>query len=95
MFPYDYGNIARETGGKTCPIGYSVYVMGAIDGDCLLNVCLKFETFNEIRNFPMVVLPPFFDIELVNRTREINETMGNGEIILDQLHHQENLIRWN
>jgi hypothetical protein len=80
MFSCDYGNIAHDIGAKACPAGYSVYVMGAIDGDCLLNVCLKFETFDDIRNFPVVVLPPFFDIELVNRTGEINETMENGEI---------------
>jgi len=80
MFSCDYGNIATDTGAKACPAGYSVYVMGAIDGDCLLNVCLKFEAFDQIRNFPVVVLPPFFDIELVNRTVEINETIASGEI---------------
>jgi hypothetical protein len=80
MFSCDYGNIATDTGAKACPRGYSVYVMGAVDGDCLINVCLKFETFQEIRNFPVVVLPPFFDIELVNRTGEINETIGSGDI---------------
>ncbi len=80
MFSCDYGNIATDTGAKACPTGYSVYVMTAIDGDCLINVCLKFETFDEIRNFPVVVLPPFFDIELINRTVEINETVGTGVI---------------
>ena len=75
MFSCDYGNIATETGVKGCPTGYSVYVMAALDGDCLINVCLKFETFDEVRNFPVVVLPPFFDLELVNRTTEINETI--------------------
>ena len=80
MFSCDFGNVATNTGAKACPTGYSVYVMNTIDGDCLINVCLKFETFEEKRNFPVVVLPPFFDIELVNRTIGINETVGSGEI---------------
>lgn len=79
MFSCDYGNPDADLGAKTCPTGYSVYVMGAIDGDCLINVCLKFDTFDDVRNFPAIVLPPFFDIEFSNRTMEINETMTDSE----------------
>lgn len=79
IFSCDYGNVAADLGAKGCPAGYSVYVMGAIDGDCLINVCLKFDTFDDVRNFPAIVLPPFFDIEFVNRTSEMNDTMMNGE----------------
>ena len=78
MFSCDNGNIATETGVKGCPTGYSVYVMTALDGDCLINVCLKFESFGDVRNFPVVVLPPFFDLEPVNRTTETNETAAAG-----------------
>jgi len=79
MFSCDYGNIATELGDKTCPRGYSVYVMGAIDGDCLINVCLKFQSFEKVRHFPSIVLPPFFDFETVNRTTESNETISEAE----------------
>lgn len=80
MFSCDNGNIATESGAKACPKGYSVYVVSAIDGDCLINVCLKFETFEEQRTFPAIVLPPFFDIGLINRTNGMNETLESGEI---------------
>lgn len=80
MFSCDHGNIATESGAKACPKGYSVYVMNAIDGDCLINVCLKFETFEDKRIFPTIVLPPFCDMELMNRTNGMNETMANGEM---------------
>ena len=80
MFSCEYGNIATHTGAKACPTGYSVYVMGAIDGDCLISVCLKFDAFETTRSFPIIVLPPFFDIELINRTSQINGSMGSGDM---------------
>jgi hypothetical protein len=76
-----------DTDIQGCSTGYSVYVMGAIDGDCLLNVCLKFETFHEIRNFPVVVLSPFFDIELINGSAEINETVDSGVITIRMINN--------
>ena len=56
--------------------------------NCLINVCLKFETFEEQRSFPVIVLPPFFDIGLVNRTDGVNESLASGEITgrMKQLH---------
>ena len=88
MFSCDNGNIATEEGAKACPKGYSVYVVSAIDGDCLINVCLKFETFEEQRAFPVVVLPPFFDIGLINRTDGVNESLASGAATgrMKQLH---------
>ena len=88
MFSCEKGNIATESGAHACPKGYSVYVISAIDGDCLINVCLKFETFEEQRSFPVIVLPPFFDIGLVNRTDGVNESLASGEITgrMKQLH---------
>ena len=44
--------------------------MGAIDTECLLYVCLKFRNFNDLTQYPSVVLPPFFEIDIRNQTVE-------------------------
>jgi hypothetical protein len=71
MFSCSQGNIALASGTNECSDGYSAYVMGAIEGDCLLYVCLKFEKLLELRKLPSVVLPPFFSISIRNQTRQI------------------------
>jgi len=45
--------------------------MNAIDENCLLYVCLKFDSFPEIRQLPSIVLPPFFSISLPNQTTNL------------------------
>jgi len=45
--------------------------MNAIDENCLLYVCLKFDSFPEIRQLPSIVLPPFFSISLSNQTTNL------------------------
>lgn len=89
MFSCDYGNVATELGAKECPAGYSVYVMAAVGGDCLINVCLKFDTYDNVRNFPDIVLPPFFDLQAGTRTVEGNETASAGEISGRMGHQQK------
>ena len=69
MYSCDQGNIALEAGKNECPHGYSAYVMVAIEENCLLSVCLKFEKFSDIRELPSIVLPPFFSIPLPNETK--------------------------
>lgn len=68
IYSCDQGNIALESGKKECPHGYSAYVMVAIEENCLLSICLKFEKFSDIRQFPSIILPPFFSIPLPNET---------------------------
>ena len=63
------GNVAIQSNKKECSTGYSAYVMGAIEGDCLLFICLKFEIFPEVRQLPSIVLPPFFSIPPRNEGR--------------------------
>ena len=49
------------TGTETCPTGFSVYVLGVIEGNCMLYVCLQLKTQN-IRTLPSISLPPYFDV---------------------------------
>ena len=69
---------------NTCPSGFSAYVMGVIEGSCILHVCLQLKT-QDIRNLPQVSLPPFFNLlEFMNLTEpnnllnESNITDGNN-----------------
>jgi hypothetical protein len=68
IYSCDQENIALAAGKKECSHGYSAYVMVAIEENCLLSVCLKFEKFSDIRELPSIVLPPFFSIPLPNET---------------------------
>ncbi|CAM4838271.1 unnamed protein product [Rotaria magnacalcarata] len=47
MYSCERANIATGSHTKTCPAGYSAYVMGSVNGNCLLEVCLKFEKLDE------------------------------------------------
>ena len=44
-----------------CPTGFSAYVMGVIENDCILHVCLQLKT-QDIRNLPSISLPPYFNL---------------------------------
>lgn len=80
MYSCDQGNIAFDRKKKECPSGYSAYVMGALEDGCLLTVCLKYEKFSDIREFPSVVLPPFFPIPLQNsKNRTLNAVNSSSE----------------
>ncbi|UJR17441.1 hypothetical protein I4U23_004336 [Adineta vaga] len=72
IYSCEYGNIAFNNSKKDCLPGYSVYVMGATEGSCLLYICLKFEKFDDIRELPSVVSPPFFTIDIRNQTMHKN-----------------------
>ncbi|CAF4914020.1 unnamed protein product, partial [Rotaria magnacalcarata] len=58
MYSCERANIATGSHTKTCPAGYSAYAMGSVNGNCLLEVCLKFEKLDERRELPNVALPP-------------------------------------
>jgi hypothetical protein len=78
MFSCNQGNMATDSNNKKCLSGYSSYVMGAIEGDCLLYVCLDFQQFEGIRQLPSIVLPPFFSIDIKNQTDpSLNSTNTN------------------
>lgn len=80
VYSCNYGNIANGTNIRGCSTGFSAFVMGAIDGGCLLYVCLKFETFGQRYTFPDIILPPFFELEASNSTIETNAIQRNGVI---------------
>ncbi|CAF4997778.1 unnamed protein product [Rotaria sp. Silwood1] len=71
IYSCDQGNIAGGLNEKECSRGYSAYVMGVIEANCLLYICLKFEKFLELRQLPSVVLPPFFSISIKNQTNQV------------------------
>lgn len=68
FYSCDGGNILLSPPVQKCPEGYSTHIMGNIDTECLLYVCLKFMKFDESRQLPPVVVPPFFHIEIKNQT---------------------------
>lgn len=74
------GNIATTSRATACSEGYSAYAMGSIDGNCLLEVCLKFEKLGDKRDLPSVALPPFFQIDTGYSIVETNETTENATI---------------
>lgn len=65
------GNIQTNM-TQSCPKGYSTYVLGPVAGGCLMYSCLKFDGFDELRNLPPIVLPPFFSIHIQNETRNVD-----------------------
>ena len=71
------GNAELDSNEQKCPEGYSTYVMGIIDTDCLLYVCLKFRNFDH-GNLPPIALPPFFEIDLGNQTETVDSDTGNS-----------------
>ncbi|CAF1414982.1 unnamed protein product [Adineta ricciae] len=74
MYSCQYGNMATRTHVKGCSEGYSAYAIGSIDGNCALEVCLKFETTSDQRELPSVALPPFFSIDTIYSQVGANET---------------------
>ncbi len=64
IYSCNQGNIALNPSEKECSVGYSAHVMGTIEENCLLFVCLKFEDFRKGREMPPIALPPFFSIPL-------------------------------
>ncbi|CAF0948588.1 unnamed protein product, partial [Adineta ricciae] len=80
FYSCNQGNTLLEPPEQKCPEGYSIYIMGAIDTECLLYVCLKFRNFNDLTQYPSVVLPPFFEIDIRNQTVETaSETSLNSK----------------
>ncbi|CAF1634061.1 unnamed protein product [Adineta ricciae] len=67
MYSCQKGN-AMNSNKKQCPISYSSHVISALDGDCLLYICLKFDEIPEVKRLPSIILPPFFTIPLFNET---------------------------
>lgn len=91
IYSCNQGNIATGGTERSCTKGFSAFVMGAIEGNCLLYVCLKFETFEEDRTFPNIVLPPFFQPEFRDNSNEFNGTMQSGIItsrMIDSPHYK-------
>ena len=80
IYSCQYGNIATRSRTQTCPEGYSAYAMGTIDGNCFLEVCLKFEKLDDRRGLPAVALPPFFQIDTSYPIVDGNETTENDTI---------------
>jgi hypothetical protein len=80
IYSCQQGNIATRLRAQACSEGYSSYAMGTIDGNCFLEVCLKFEKLNDRRELPTVALPPFFSIDTVYSTFAANETTGNDTV---------------
>ncbi len=44
-----------------CPTGFSAYVMGVIENDCILHVCLDLKT-RDVRGLPPISLPPYSNL---------------------------------
>jgi hypothetical protein len=80
IYSCQYGNIAIRSRAKGCSEGYSSYAMGTIDGDCFLDVCLKFEKLDDLRGLPVVAIPPFFQIDTAYAIVDTNETTENDTI---------------
>jgi hypothetical protein len=80
IYSCQYGNIATRSRAKECSEGYSSYAMGTIDGDCFLDVCLKFEKLDDLRGLPAVAIPPFFQIDTAYAIVDTNETTENDTI---------------
>ncbi len=80
IYSCQYGNIATRSRVRACSEGYSAYAMGTINGNCFLEVCLKFEKLDDVRGLPAVALPPFFSIDTVYLNVDTNETIGNDAI---------------
>ncbi|UJR19130.1 hypothetical protein I4U23_022260 [Adineta vaga] len=71
MFSCSQGNVLLPSTEKDCSDGYSPYVMGALENDCPLYVCLKFEELPDIQQLPSIVIPPFFPISIKNQTKSV------------------------
>ena len=80
IYSCQYGNVATRSRTQTCPEGYSAYAMGTIDGNCLLEVCLKFVKLDDRRGLPSVALPPFFQIDTAYTIVDGNNTSENDTI---------------
>jgi hypothetical protein len=80
IYSCQYGNIATRSRTKECSEGYSSYAMGTIDGNCFLDVCLKFDKLDDMRGLPAIALPPFFQIDTAYVIVDTNETTGNDTI---------------
>lgn len=75
IYSCDQGNPVTPSKTKECPAGYSAYVMGVVQGDCILYVCLDFEKLDYNQEFPTIALPPFFSFAIKNQTNHIaNDT---------------------
>ncbi|CAF1185307.1 unnamed protein product [Adineta ricciae] len=71
MFSCSQGNVILPSAAKQCLHGYSSYVMGAIENDCPLYVCLKFDKMPEMQKLPSIILPPFYPISTKNQTKVV------------------------
>lgn len=61
-----------------CPKGFSAQVMGVIENDCILHICLQMKT-QDVRSLPAISLPPYFNImEYVNMSEPIRMTNGSN-----------------
>ncbi|CAF3247528.1 unnamed protein product [Rotaria socialis] len=80
MYSCEHANIATGSRSQTCPAGYSAYAMGSVNGNCLLEVCLKFEKLDQRRELPNVALPPFFSIDATYIRVETDEAAENVTI---------------
>lgn len=89
IYSCQYGNIATRSRDKSCPDGFSAYAMGAIDGNCFLEVCLKFEQTSARQALPAVALPPFFSIDTIYPTLTNNATEGNDTVSARVVHDRQ------
>ena len=78
IYSCQYGNLVTASLDKGCTDGYSPYVMGPIDGNCLLQICLKFEQSDSMRELPSIALPPFFEIDTIYSVSDTNTTTTNA-----------------
>lgn len=81
FYSCNQGNAELAPIEQKCPEGYSIYIMGAIDIECLLYVCLKFRVFDDLRQLPPIVLPPFVEIDARNQTKTIQNEASLSTIL--------------
>jgi hypothetical protein len=79
MFSCQTNELLTNDNGP-CPTGFSAYVMGVIENDCILHVCLQLKT-QDIKSLPSISLPPYFNLlEQINITAPIiNDTNATDE----------------
>lgn len=78
IYTCQYGKLATRLRRKGCEEGYSAHAIGTIDGNCFLEVCLKFEKPDDRGGLPNVALPPFLQIDTVYFIVDGKETMSNS-----------------
>jgi hypothetical protein len=65
MFSCQTNDLPTSDNG-VCPSGFSAYVMGVIENDCILHACLQLKT-RDVKSLPSISLPPYFNIlEFIN-----------------------------